>query len=82
MGRQASAADGLTMHGAGGQDSYTNNAVEIDGNSNIGRDAQALGDQRGDYSVSPTAEQRIDRLSRRLSRVDVAGTGGLRDPRV
>jgi hypothetical protein len=69
------------MHGAGSQDSYTTNAVEIDGNSNIGRNGQGYGDDRN-YAVSPIAEQRTDRAGRRISRVDVAGTGGLRDPRV
>lgn len=81
MGRQSSAADGLTMHGAGNQDSYTTTAVEIDGNSNIGRSGQGYDDE-GNYVVSPIAEERTDRLGRRISRVDVPGTGGLRDPRV
>jgi hypothetical protein len=76
MGRQASALNGLTMHGAEG--SYTNTAVEIDGQSNVGRSGQGYGDQ----TVSPVAEERTDRIGRRISRVDVAGTGGLRDPRV
>jgi hypothetical protein len=76
MGRQASALNGLTMHGAEG--SYTNTAVEIDGQSNVGRNGQGYGDQ----TVSPVAEERTDRIGRRISRVDVAGTGGLRDPRV
>ena len=81
IGRQSSALNGLTMHGAGSQDSYTNNAVEIDGNSNIGRSGQGYDDDRN-YTVSPVAEERTDRIGRRISRVDVAGTGGLRDPRV
>jgi hypothetical protein len=81
MGRQNSALNGLTMHGAGSQDSYTTNAVEIDGNSNIGRNGQGYGDERN-HAVSPIAGQRTDRAGRRISRVDVAGTGGLRDPRV
>ena len=78
MGRQASALNGLTMHGADSQGSYTNTAVEIDGQSNVGRSGQGYGDQ----TVSPVAEERTDRIGRRISRVDVAGTGGLRDPRV
>jgi hypothetical protein len=76
MGRQASALNGLTMHGAEG--SYTNTAVEIDGQSNVGRSGKGYADQ----TVSPVAEERTDRIGRRISRVDVAGTGGLRDPRV
>jgi len=80
MGRQASALNGLTMHGADShsQGSYTNTAVEIDGQSNVGRNGQGY----GDHTVSPVAEERTDRIGRRISRVDVAGTGGLRDPRV
>lgn len=81
MGRQASALNGLTMHGADSQGSYTHNAVEIDGNSNIGRSGDGYGDETN-RTVSPVAEERFDRMGRRLSRVDVAGTGGLRDPRV
>jgi hypothetical protein len=81
MGRQSSAANGLTMHGAGSQDSYTNNAVEIDGHSNIGRGGYGY-DNQSDYTSSPVAEGRTDRSGKRISRVDVAGTGGLRDPRI
>lgn len=81
LGRQGSAADGLTMHGAGNEDGYANSAVEIDGHSNVGRGGQGYNDQRN-QAVSPIAEERTDRAGRRLSRVDVAGTGGLRDPRV
>jgi len=55
--------------------------VEIDGNSNIGRSGQGY-DDRSNHTVSPVAEERTDRIGRRISRVDVAGTGGLRDPRV
>lgn len=79
MGRQSNAANGLAMHGAGSQDSYTNKPVELDGHSNIGRNGQAYDEN---YTVSPVAEERTDRMGRRISRVDVAGTGGLRDPRV
>ncbi|GAB7327032.1 hypothetical protein MBLNU13_g10969t1 [Cladosporium sp. NU13] len=78
MGRQASALNGLTMHGADSEGSYTNTAVEIDGQSNVGRSGQGY----GDHTVSPVPEERTDRIGRRVSRVDVAGTGGLRDPRM
>lgn len=84
MGRQASAADGLTMHGAGAQ-----NPVEIDGYSTVGRGGAgyAYGEEgdRGSYNVSPVEERERDRgdgrVHRRVSRVDVAGTGGMREAR-
>lgn len=81
IGRQASAADGLTMHGAGAQDNYTTSAVEIDDHSNVGRDGDRYDEETRNHTVSPIAEERTDRVGRRISRVDVAGTGGLRDPR-
>ena len=84
MGRQSSASNGLTMHGAGGQDGYTTSAVEIGGNSDIGRNREGNGYNQGTtvHSVDPVTGERTDRSGRRLSRVDVPGTGGLRDPRV
>lgn len=78
IGRQASAADGLTMHGAGARD-----PVEIDGYSTVGRSGwQQQGG--GGYDVSPVEERSGGERTlgnRRVSRVDVAGTGGLRDAR-
>lgn len=68
VGRQASAAEGLTMHGAGNQDNAS--AVEIDGNSNVGRSGTGY-----------DADETTQRVGRRVSRVDVAGTGGLTSPR-
>lgn len=82
MGRQSSAAGGLTMHGAGGQEGYTTSAVEIDGYSNIGRNGEGYGQGTTVHSVDPVTGERTDRAGRRVSRVDVPGTGGLRDPRV
>jgi hypothetical protein len=81
MGRQSSAADGLTMHGAGNHEGYTTSAVEIDGYSNIGRNGEGNGYDQGTtgHLVDPVTGER---LGRRVSRVDVPGTGGLRDPRV
>lgn len=85
IGRQTSAADGLTMHGADSPDKMS--AVEIDGHSNVGRYAGvAPGAPSGydaddnHYTVIPI-DERSERMGRRVSRVDVAGTGGLRDPR-
>jgi hypothetical protein len=80
IGRQNSAANGLSMHPAN-QEGYVTSAVEIDGYSNIGRKGEGNGyDQRtAVHSVDPVIGER---LGRRVSRVDVPGTGGLRDPRV
>jgi hypothetical protein len=80
MGRQNSAANGLNMHPAN-QEGYTTSAVEIDGYSNIGRNGEGSGYDQGTtvHSVDPVTGER---LGRRVSRVDVPGTGGLRDPRV
>lgn len=69
------------MHGAGAQDNYTTSAVEIDDHSNVGRDGDRYDEEARNHTVSPIAEERTDRVGRRISRVDVAGTGGLRDPR-
>jgi len=81
MDRQNSAVNGLAMHGVGNPNGYTTSAVEIDGYSNIGRNGEGSSHDQGTtvHSVDPATGER---LGRRISRVDVPGTGGLRDPRV
>lgn len=81
MDRQNSAVNGLAMHGVGNPNGYTTSAVEIDGYSNIGRNGEGNSHDQGTtvHSVDPVTGER---LGRRISRVDVPGTGGLRDPRV
>ncbi|KAK5116407.1 hypothetical protein LTR62_007954 [Meristemomyces frigidus] len=80
LGRQASAADGLTMHGAQSND----NVAELDNHSQVGRKERdrapattmsvvADGGARESW-VSPDD---VGREARR-SRVDVGGTGGFR----
>jgi len=81
MGRQNRAANGLAMHGAGNPNGYTTSAVEIDGYSNIGRNGEGNGYEQG-TTAHPVDPVTGERLGRRVSRVDVPGTGGLRDPRV
>ncbi|KXL43199.1 MAG: hypothetical protein FE78DRAFT_152845, partial [Acidomyces sp. 'richmondensis'] len=80
IGRQVSAADGLTMHGA----DAPNPISEIDSHSDVGRNEPGSavtqgsnGDGAGSlYSSSPVEARSPQQQSRR---VDIAGTGGFRD---
>ena len=75
IGRQTSAANGLTMHGAGSNDEVS----EIDGHSQVGRSntasTEASSSGLSGYTVSPVLS-----TAQQARRVDVAGTGGLKGP--
>ncbi|QIW96532.1 hypothetical protein AMS68_002050 [Peltaster fructicola] len=70
LGRQASAANGLTMHAP-------SDAAELDSNSKVGRTDYRAGASEPQKSFTVTHAP-TEALSQRLDRVDIAGTGGFK----
>ncbi|EMC92185.1 hypothetical protein BAUCODRAFT_151616 [Baudoinia panamericana UAMH 10762] len=88
LGRQSSAADGLTMHGAGGPVDEDNGVAvqEIDSHSDVGRRDRDRATTEASPSDAGTTVSSLETMSpvefqtaQTARRVDIRGTGGFRN---